>query len=368
MSTTYAADWEQDISTQRAELLNGREKSLSLARAKAGASGLRRGTQSWDTMIAQSQAGYNRALKDLEADTQNLESYKENQAAAASMGAASSAPSTASVEGAGAVASTAPGAGYTAPTTAAGQIAQGIGVGVAEEVRDASVTTIGTVVGATLGAGKHAGMVGSAIGTFVDLAMNPNELAATYDDTIGRMGPSHSFASNIQGLANMAAVATGWYGTVNAVKGVVGSIQAGTLDDEMWEAYDTVASAIDGGMNPSAGRAGRQSDAQARENAAQEDYFDAVDEAEFEADDNADSTGMAGGGGGGSVGEVAGDFGGYGSSDDGGQNSGTDAGTGGGDGSDNDSGAGGGSGSAGSSGDGGANGGEDGGNSDGNSW
>ena len=268
-----ADKWEADIASGRATAAAGMETAMSKARATAGASGVRKGTQSWDIMMAQARQPYDSLNSTYNSEVIQLDAYRGNISAMSNTASNKAATSFTPKEGGGndTAPGPEPGAGFEAPTSAAGQVGVGVGKAVASEVMG-TVSGIGATVGAVaLGAGKYAGPIGSLGATFGGAMVDPQQMEALMEDTFDMMGVDQTLGSNMKGALNLASMAMGIYGPIKGIKEVVGHMQAGTLDDAFFEMTDTVAAAFDGGMNPSDARAGRQSTRQAAENARQVD-------------------------------------------------------------------------------------------------
>jgi len=270
-ATAHADSWAADIQASRDEILKRREAAVSKARAKAGASGVRKGTSSWDARLAGATRDFDLALKELDTEALGLQGYRNNIQNIPSQSQAPGGPESGG-PGSGdpdTHTTTNPGAGYSEPTTAGGQMAQGIGIGAAQEMVSTVAGVTGTALGLAAGLGKFAPYAGAGIATLGQAAIDEEAMKDLKEHTIDMIGPQKSTMSNIQGALNIASIPFGLYGPLTTIEDLVGMAQAGTLDDAAWDVYDTVATTFDQGLNPGAKRAGRQMDNQTAENEAQ---------------------------------------------------------------------------------------------------
>ena len=332
-----AVKWEADIASSRESATLGRDKALSSARAQAGASGVRKGTQSWDTMMYNASSGYDAVLQGLTAEELSLKAYNASLAGMSSVAGGPTGVNVPANPGDTDNTDTGldqAGTGSNMSGTGAGDFASGFAMGITEEVASTVASRAGFGIAGLTGAAIGAGLPGVVGGFMNDELESPfsatSPMEALKDVAeIGFAAVTGITFDVIEDVADFAIHATTGRTTVNAAEdqsiAQAKENNAQGYNDPTGSGSDMGGLDNEGTNTDANTAAGEQSDAQAAENEAQ---------------------GLGGDRGGG------GNSGGGGAESEGGGNGGADGADGNG---------------AGES-DGGANGGEDGGQSDGNGW
>ena len=145
-ATTEADNWEADINSARVDANVQLEKTLSTTRARAGASGVRKGSQSWNTMMYNAAQPYNNVLAELDSEAHNVAAFRGIISSLSRFPSSSGTAPAREIGGSDTTSNPEPGAGYgKGPTTAEQEVAQGIGLGVSEFANEVTMGTMGAI-------------------------------------------------------------------------------------------------------------------------------------------------------------------------------------------------------------------------------